>query len=383
VTEEQWRGFFWICSPLPVQRINDLVGQIMGRRSSETIAEIMSMAVENLEETEREEMVRYMKQAMVGTFFEKWLSMSGWMEEDGRTSSAATIKHIIEDGTEEEEDIKPALKKSRTDQASELTSSSSSHPVTSQQELERLIRAIASNASLTPKQKNTTIQGLRDSVWKSNMRQTHQAPEPESSGTDRATAIAAFPTAVAARLPPTMRNKRNTPPSSYYKKEPDGSISLVWSRDQAGSTASSPQTVPLFTASELAPTYHDGANGAVLGCPHYARSCKLRHPASGRLYTCRLCCEQERENPLKDQDSPLDRYAVTEVFCMWCSALQPATDRCINPDCESKGTPFGKYHCRLCNLYDDGPNKNIFHCPFCNVCKIGRGLGKDFRHCSK
>jgi hypothetical protein len=42
---------------------------------------------------------------------------------------------------------------------------------TSQAELEKLIRAIASNNALTPAQKNTTIQGLRDSVWKSNQRQ--------------------------------------------------------------------------------------------------------------------------------------------------------------------------------------------------------------------
>ena len=40
--------------------------------------------------------------------------------------------------------------------------------ITSQAELEKLIRAIATNPNLTPQQKNTTIQGLRDSVWKSN-----------------------------------------------------------------------------------------------------------------------------------------------------------------------------------------------------------------------
>jgi hypothetical protein len=34
-------------------------------------------------------------------------------------------------------------------------------------------------------------------------------------------------------------------------------------------------TVPFFSASELAPSYHDGATGAVLGCPHYARACKF------------------------------------------------------------------------------------------------------------
>lgn len=33
-------------------------------------------------------------------------------------------------------------------------------------------------------------------------------------------------------------------------------------------------SMPLFSASELAPTYHDGGIHQCLGCPHYARSCK-------------------------------------------------------------------------------------------------------------
>lgn len=33
-------------------------------------------------------------------------------------------------------------------------------------------------------------------------------------------------------------------------------------------------SLPLFSASELAPTYHDGGIHQCLGCPHYARSCK-------------------------------------------------------------------------------------------------------------
>lgn len=142
------------------------------------------------------------------------------------------------------------------------------------------------------------------------------------------------------------------------------------------------KSIPLFSAAELAPTYHDGANGAVLGCPHYARACKLRHPSSGRLYPCRLCCEQEREMPMKDKDSPLDRYAVTEVLCMRCGALQPASDRCVNPKCDTS-KPFAKYSCNICNLYDDNPSHSVYHCAFCNVCRLGLGLGIDYRHCMR
>lgn len=77
------------CMPLVAQyltkgEINDLVGKIMGKRSSELMSQILTMAVQNLDEQDRDDMVKYMKQAMVGTFFERWLKMSGLGErEDG------------------------------------------------------------------------------------------------------------------------------------------------------------------------------------------------------------------------------------------------------------------------------------------------------------
>mmetsp|Transcript_26403 Transcript_26403/g.40019 ORF Transcript_26403/g.40019 Transcript_26403/m.40019 type:complete len:725 (+) Transcript_26403:147-2321(+) len=365
------------CMPLVVEflnkeEINDLVGQIMGKRSSETIAEIMRLAIENLEVTEREQMLKYMKQAMVGTFFEKWLAMSGWNifsneaariskdeDQNERGDSSKAIKHVIEDSTEDAEE--PRNKKAKI-----------INPIKSPEDLEQLIRAIATNPKLTAVEKNTTIQGLRDSVWKSNKKIDNAV----------GTLITSDPRTPSSSC--KSRSERESLPSAYYKKDQNGKVRLVWSRDEAqGKSTESSKCVPKFTAEELVPTYHNGIDGTVLGCPHYTRSCKLRHPSSGRLYTCRLCCEQERENPLKEQDSNLDRYAVTEVYCMRCRTLQPAAKSCLNPKCESQGAPFGKYYCDLCNLYDDAPNKNIFHCPFCNVCKIGKGLGIDYRHCMR
>lgn len=85
----------------------------------------------------------------------------------------------------------------------------------------------------------------------------------------------------------------------------------------------------------------------------------------------------------QDKDSPLDRYEVKEILCMRCNALQPASDVCINPGCESRGKPFSRYTCKICNFYDDTPNKAIYHCPFCNVCRSGQGLGVDYRHCMR
>ena len=75
-----------------------------------------------------------------------------------------------------------------------------------------------------------------------------------------------------------------------------------------------------------------------------------------------------------------DRYDVREVYCMPCRTLQPAAPSCANPTC---GEVFAAYNCSICNLYDSSPFKSIYHCPYCNVCRTGKGLGVDFRHCMR
>ncbi|GAX24201.1 hypothetical protein FisN_4Lh293 [Fistulifera solaris] len=399
------------CMPLVAQHlskeeIHELVGQIMGKRSADTIAQIMTMAVQSLNEADRIEMVKYMKQAMSGTFFDRWLLMSGWMSHDAPNADIAPNARPEQPGNdelavnevqadealnrnlkrradaEEQDDTKRARIVPLEDE--ELEEANNSGGWTSPEELEKFIRAIATNPALTAAQKNSTIQGLRDSVWKSNKK--HRGSRPAAPTVVNSTTTSfhhpRFPSAEPGRpaLVTASSTRRVTPPSMYFKKNKAGKVVVISPNDLP---ASSSEPLPLFSASEMAPTYHDGAAASVLGCPHYARACKLRHPNSGRLYTCRLCCEQQRELASGDPDDPLDRYAVTEVLCMQCHALQPAGDRCINAECESRGKPFSKYFCRICHLYDDAANKHIFHCPYCNCCRLGKGLGIDFRHCMR
>ena len=205
------------CMPLVVKHltkseITDLVGQIMGKRSSDTIAQIMTMAVQNLNENDRNEMVVYMKQAMVGTFFEKWLAMSGWMgetpsaaedakpapEEDQKIGKVGAAKRPLKSENLKDDESSKRFKTATNGEAAAktvaclgngdtrtcatcessgvcLAAGKGTGDVTSQAELEKLIRAIASNPELGPVQKQTTIQGLRDSVFKSNLRVTGSA----------------------------------------------------------------------------------------------------------------------------------------------------------------------------------------------------------------
>jgi len=185
----------------------------------------------------------------------------------------------------------------------------------------------------------------------------------------------------SSRLNDGRLNQLTKRPSKYYKRLGDSEFaSLVWDSDNGqylrpNKTSSS---VPSFRTSELRPTFHKSSK---LGCSHYARSCKLRHPSNGRLYTCRMCCEIGINSLDECRSPPLDRFAVTEVLCMKCNTLQPSGLKCINPECVSKGTPFARYACTECNLFDDDEKKDIYHCPHCNVCRIGKGLGIDYKHC--
>jgi zinc finger-like protein len=72
----------------------------------------------------------------------------------------------------------------------------------------------------------------------------------------------------------------------------------------------------------------------------------------------------------------MDRYAVSEMVCMVCGSQQP-----VAGSCSSCGTSLARYYCNICHLFDDEPGRSIYHCPFCNVCRRGQGLGIDFFHC--
>lgn len=389
------------CLPLVVkhltnEEIHNLVGDIMGKRSADLIVQIMTMAVQNLDCDEREEMVKYMKESMAGTFFDRWLSMTGWSGGSQHEATTTSTSNNPETRSSTSDARKRSADSSSSDEAAKRRKEeeqagveSQAHPntVTSQTELEKLIRVVATNSSLTQEQRNTTIQGLRDSVWKSNQQHRRLSENNELS---RSTLVS---TGMPIREPQERSMaqspahvllpdpRRVTPPTKYFRKNKAGDIECV-SMLSVSSDIVERHEIPLFTPSELAPTYHDGAAGAVLGCPHYARACKLRHPVSGRLYTCRLCCEQARERSTTEQDEPLDRYSVSEVLCMVCNALQPASQGCVNNDCQSFGRPFAKYFCGICNLYDDSC-RPVFHCPYCNACRRGHGLGEDYRHCMR
>lgn len=106
-----------------------------------------------------------------------------------------------------------------------------------------------------------------------------------------------------------------------------------------------------------------------LGCPHYKRNVKLQCSACERWYTCRFCHDEV-------EDHSLIRRATKNMLCMLCGHAQAAAG-----ECQGCGKPAARYYCDVCKLWDDDPQKSIYHCDDCGICRVGQGLGKDFFHC--
>lgn len=117
----------------------------------------------------------------------------------------------------------------------------------------------------------------------------------------------------------------------------------------------------------------DPNTGTILpGCQHYARNCKIQAPCCGMWVVCRHC----HDVPAMTAEHEIDRFAVERVLCMSCWTEQNVGERCMNAAC---GERFARYFCAKCKFYDDTPDKEIYHCDKCAICRVGR----DNHHCDK
>lgn len=117
------------------------------------------------------------------------------------------------------------------------------------------------------------------------------------------------------------------------------------------------------------PSYRDPIK-LTFGCNHYKRNCKLVAACCNRLYTCRLCHDDVNNHSM-------DRKATTDMMCMKCLRIQPIGPTCSTSTCNNLN--MAKYYCKICKLFDD--EREIYHCPYCNLCRVGKGLGIDYFHC--
>lgn len=105
------------------------------------------------------------------------------------------------------------------------------------------------------------------------------------------------------------------------------------------------------------------------GCPHYLRNCKSACSVCDKFYMCQIC-HDEKEN------HEMDRTQTTRMLCLSCKRPQPAAR-----ECHFCSEVMGDYYCSKCKLWSDDPDKPIYHCDKCGICRVGRGIGIDVFHC--
>lgn len=132
-----------------------------------------------------------------------------------------------------------------------------------------------------------------------------------------------------------------------------------------------PEPLPDFDLSpdDLEPSFTPERDG--LGCVHYRRNCKVQCIECQKFYPCRLCHDDVESHNLPRRET---KY----MLCMLCDKVSRAGQFCGN--CHEE---MAAYFCTVCNLWSDDPEKSIFHCDDCGICRIGAGIGIDTIHCQK
>ena len=94
-------------------------------------------------------------------------------------------------------------------------------------------------------------------------------------------------------------------------------------------------------------------------------------PCCGEEVGCRHCHDERADHRLAPA-------TVATMVCAACHERGPAAAVCTH--CAHRQA---RYYCAICRLWDDTPGRDVYHCPFCNICRVGRGLGIDAAHCMR
>jgi zinc finger-like protein len=314
-----------------------IVGQIIGRTGAEVLRSMLIWVRNALNEDEREGMISSMRHATQNTRFAQW--MNTWYS--GKVEDLQTIGDDWVKSTAMDDDDASAT--------TTKTNAADTAAVSSQDGM-RQVHAYLSRRS-GDVDKETFKPGWED-IFRMNQIQLEDAVRTVNRDDTLA------PTKKAYLIQNLLASRWIVGNQLQAQKDKTTELSSVGSAQKSGAPAILCQ-----------PVDEDEENGKD-GCKHYKRRCKIVAPCCDQAFTCRFCHDDA-------SDHTVNRYAVKEMVCNECKKRQP-----VNEVCAGCSTSMAKYHCNVCNLFDDS-SEAIYHCPFCNVCRRGKGLGVDFFHCMK
>ncbi|GKY99510.1 hypothetical protein MPSEU_000905200 [Mayamaea pseudoterrestris] len=261
---------------------------------------------------------------------------------------------------------------------------------TEQRERRASIKAIMSDVQLTPMEKRLSIQHLMDGRRASLSNGGASVHSYQSGVTSAQSSVSGGESTRSYGSNPYGYGDESPPTNVYGYGEDDGLEQFDGDNHMAddGFTICNEQT----RRTEITRPY----------CSHYERQCTIISPCCGMAFGCRICHDDCPNLPPKinnggrrfhrsaslpssfttmhqvqqqeDTHHEIDRFAIREVICRECFTRQSSkTNQCV-----SCGTPFGAYHCNVCNLWmsdEEAP----YHCADCGFCRVGGA--HNFQHC--
>jgi len=318
-----------------------IVGQVFGQIPASRMQELLPWLVRVLSRHESANMMQHILTITRSTMFAQWLRtwFKGFDELVGGTRQADAT------GPGGNASIVATPAHGRDMDSAKYEAAAEGYIRRAMGDVERAIRSIARDETLSERERTMLMQNVMISQWR---RRKLQPPAEHAASSSSSARSCTWGDAEALiKNTNTTNNNNNSSPRASTDPQGRGICRMY----RPGSkTDSSP---------------------GQLGCRHYARACRLLAPCCQVYYTCRLCHDEVN-------DHVMDRYAVERILCMRCLTEQAPAEVC-----SSCGERFAHYVCLICKLYDDAPNRDIYHCGYCNVCRVGKGLGIDYFHCMK
>jgi RING finger and CHY zinc finger domain-containing protein 1 len=234
------------------------------------------------------------------------------------------------------------------------------------EELEKQIRkeiiAVHSNISLSPIEKQRMVMDLMATLYKHSM-SANTTNNTNSTNTISNTTISNTTT--------SNTTTSNTTTSNTTTSNTTTSNTMI-SNTMISNTTISNTTISNTTEPSEIDMEINKKNVIESECSHYERLCLVECPfPSCRKYVkCRLC----HDSIITDHQ--LDRFSICKVMCITCGEIQK-----VSNECKKCHVVFAKYYCDVCHLFENNPQKEIFHCKQCGICRIGNS--ESYVHCSK
>eukprot|EP00236_Picocystis_salinarum_P002327 CAMPEP_0183828660 /NCGR_PEP_ID=MMETSP0807_2-20130328/2906_1 /TAXON_ID=88271 /ORGANISM="Picocystis salinarum, Strain CCMP1897" /LENGTH=1161 /DNA_ID=CAMNT_0026073861 /DNA_START=30 /DNA_END=3515 /DNA_ORIENTATION=+ len=306
-----------------------LVGQIIGRTGAEVLQVMLPWVTSALTQQEQESMHDSFRNAARNTMFDQWLA-TWWKNKDNSPKSQTHTESSSGDAD-------PQTGRKQADASAGLQAVAS-----------YLQGSHADSKGILPSiQQECKAEAIHfkpgwESLFRMNQKQLEEAVRKVSSD---------------ASLDPQRK--------AYLMQN---LMASRWIAAQQQTISAKEGKGTVDPAQPVTKSFFDVKKG-IMGCKHYQRRCKLVAACCGAVVACRFCHDEV-------SDHNMNRHETQEMMCMVCGTRQKVDKSCAN--CK---TEMARYFCKFCKLFDDDPKHEIYHCPFCNLCRRGKGLGIDVFHC--